>query len=54
MVLVLGLLSSFVPEGARALAGTPEPSDSADPAAVEFFEKSVRPILATRCGVRMF
>ena len=53
MVLVLGLLSSFGPGRARALAGGSEPTRAAveagDPAAVEFFEKSVRPILATRC-----
>ena len=37
----------------RAIAGEPMPrgadAGKNDPAAVEFFEKSVRPILATRC-----
>jgi hypothetical protein len=46
----LGLLASFCVATHPTLAGEPRPAATpADPAAIEFFEKSVRPILVNRC-----
>ena len=51
--LVFSLMISVTAPVSPARAGDPEPKrgsvERADPAAVEFFEKNVRPILATRC-----
>jgi cytochrome c553 len=52
-VLTIGLLSmaaaSSFPASAMAEDGTSSPGSTSDPAAVDFFEKSIRPLLATRC-----
>jgi hypothetical protein len=52
-VLTIGLLSvaaaSSFPTSGTASDDTPASASSTDPAAVEFFEKSIRPLLTTRC-----
>src|ERR1700737_532598 len=51
MVLLIGMLGTSVPVSGRA-AGPPKPKGSPvalDPAAAEFFESKVRPILAENC-----
>jgi hypothetical protein len=50
LVPILGLLFGYGLGCRSAIAGDPRPSGvPSDSAAVEFFEKEVRPILATRC-----
>src|SRR5262245_51213107 len=47
-LLSVAAASSF-PTSGMAGDDTPASASSTDPAAVEFFEKSIRPLLATRC-----